>query len=58
VQDIPNLGQCAGKALDSPARCVGLYGLAFSRITRACHHSFHPRESLQRGAVQGALSAV
>ena len=34
VQDIPNLGRRAGKALDSPALRMGLYGLAFSRIAR------------------------
>ncbi|MDZ7864383.1 hypothetical protein [Acidovorax sp.] len=28
------------------------------RAARACHRPFHPREGLQRGAVQGALSAA
>ena len=46
-----------------PSTLLGLIVVLAQRMNRgagarACHHSFHPRESLQRGAVQGALSAV
>ena len=44
--------------LTTGVRFLARQSVQLDGVPRACRHPFHPRESLQRGAVQGALSAA